>query len=559
MALLVLAVLVAPPLFFIVRTSLFIPSESEALQVSLRHYAEILFSPGAPQLLLNSLTFAFGSSIIAIFLGTLLAWIVERTDTPFKALAYLSAFATFAIPGILKVIGWILLLGPEAGVINTWLKALLGLNQSPFNIFSMPGMIMIEAVIWTPVVFLFMAASFRSMDPALEESAAMAGAGAGKTLYHITLKLALPSILSVFLLSFLKSMEAFEIPALIGIPCGIRVLTSEIYLQMYAGLFPKYGLASAYAVMLIVFVGMGLFFYSRVMQRSRKYATISGKGFRPRLIRTGKWRWLCGAVVWLLPGLLVLPLIILCWASLLPYYAPPTLKALSHLTAANYLSIIENSTVLDSIKNSVLIGFLSTTATIMLTATIAWIIVRTAFKGKWLLDHLTSLALVFPGIVLGLALMMTYVNLPLPIYGTIWILVIGFMTQYIPYGIRFCYPGLIQINRELEESAQISGAPWGTVFRRIIIPLMMPSLIAGWIYIFLLSIRSLSLPVLLSGPGTAVVATMVFDLWESGRIPEIGAFGVVIALFLLLLVTVLHTLSGHFGIKREIYRGVTHK
>jgi iron(III) transport system permease protein len=186
---------------------------------------------------------------------------------------------------------------------------------------------------------------------------------------------------------------------------------------------------------------------------------------------------------------------------------------------------------------------------------VAWVVIRTNLTGKWILDHLASFTLVFPGIVLGVALLMTYVRLPLPIYGTIWILVIGFITRYIPYGVRFCYPGLLQINKELEESAQMSGASWKTVFRKILVPLMIPSLFAGWIYIFLHSVRGLSLPLLLHRPGTEVVAVLIFDMWENGRIPEIGAFGISLTSFLLTMAFGFRKLSDHYGLQRATNTG----
>jgi iron(III) transport system permease protein len=552
-SLIILGYLVIPPLFFTVKSSLYYAKGFEPARLSLKHYTDILSTPGTTRMMFNSLVFATGSSLLAIVIGTLLAWIVERTNTPLKNVAYLSAFATFAVPGILKVIGWILLLGPEAGLINMFLRDLLGLEGSPFNIFTMPGMILIEAVVWTPVVFLFMAAPFRSMDPSLEESASMSGAGIGKTFYHITLRLALPSVLSVLLLNFIRALEAFEIPALVGIPGGITVLTSEIYLKIQSGLLPKYGLASAYAIILIAFVLIGLYFYSRTTRHAQKFYTITGKGFRPRLINVGNWRYLTTALVLLLPAFLVLPLFVLFWASLLPYYARPSLQILSGITFANYVSVFKNAIALGALKNSVLIALTSATGTILLTAIVAWVVIRTDIGGRWLLDHLASFTLVFPGIVLGVALLVTYLTLPIPFYGTIWILIIAFITRYIPYGIRFCYPGLLQINKELEESAQMSGAPWGTVFRKIVVPLMMPSLFAGWIYIFLHSVRALSLPILLSRPGTEVVAVLIFDMWENGQTPEIGAFGISITLILVAMAVGFHRFSARYGLQRQTH------
>lgn len=547
--LIVLAYLVLPPLFFTIQSSLYVAKGFEAPSLSLKNYEDLFSTPGTASLLLNSLWFAVGSSAVGLFIGTLLAWIVERTNTPFKNLAYLSAFTSFAIPVIIKVIGWILLLGPENGLINVWMRDLFGLKSSPFNVFTMTGMIFVEGVLWSPVVFLFMAAPFRSMDPSLEESAYMSGVGAGKSFYHITFKLALPSVLSVLLLTFVRAVEAFEIPALIGIPGGVMVLTTEIYLKLKTGLLPQYGPASAYGVVLILFVSAGLYLYSTATRQAQKFYTITGRGFRPRLIDLGKWRYLTTALVFVLPAFLFLPVLVLLWSSFLPYYMKPSSEALSAITFANYLSAFQSTNVLGSLKNSLFVSVFSATTTILLTAVAAWIVIRTDIRGRWLLEHLTSFTLAFPGVVLGVALLLTYLKLPVPLYGTIWILVVAYITRYSPHGIRYCSPGLLQINKELEESAQMSGAPWGTVFTKIVVPLMMPSLFAGWIYIFLLSIRELTVALLLYSPGSQVISVTIFEMWDFGKTGELAAFSVSISLLLIAMAVIFHRLSRRYGLQ----------
>jgi iron(III) transport system permease protein len=545
----ILLYLVIPPLFFTVQTSLSEIKGFEVSRLSLKYYIDIFSSPDILTLLSTSLRFAIGSSLIALVVGTLLAWIVERTNTPFKNLAYLAAFTSFAVPEIIKVIGWILLLGPEGGLINVCLRDLLGLKSSPFNIYTMTGMVFIEGLIWAPIVFLFMATPFRSMDPSLEESASMSGSGTGKTFYHITFKLALPSVLSVLLLSFVRTMEAFEIPALVGIPGANIVLTTEIYRTIDAGLLPQYGLASGYAIILMLFVLVGLYFYSRATRHAQKFYTITGRGFRPRLIDVGKLRYITSALVFIFPIFLIVPIVVMLWASLMPYYTKPSPEALSNITLDNYIWLFRDVSSLRALKNSLFVGLSCATVTMLLTAVTVWIIVRTNIRGKRLLDNLASFTVAFPGVVLGVALLVTYLTLPIPLYGTIWILVVAFITRYTPYGMRFCYPGLLQISKELEESAQMSGASWAMVFRKIVIPLMMPSLFAGWIFVFLHSVKDLSVPILLARPGSEVVATLIFYLWENGHITKIGAFGVSFTLFLVAIALVFHRLSRRYGLQ----------
>ena len=254
-------------------------------------------------------------------------------------------------------------------------------------------------------------------------------------------------------------------------------------------------------------------------------------------------------MLFVLPTFLVLPLLVLLWTSILPYYMKPSLEALPRMTIANYLSAFQSTNVLDALKNSLFISLSSATVTMLLTSVVAWIVIRTNIRGKGLLDHLASFTLAFPSVVLGVALLLTYLKLPIPLYGTIWILVVAYITRFIPYGLRYCSPGLLQINKELEESAQMSGAPWGTVFRKIVIPLMMPSLFAGWIYIFLLSIRELTVALLLYSPGSQVISVTIFEMWDFGKTGELSAFSVSVSILLVAMAAIFHKFSKRYGLQ----------
>jgi iron(III) transport system permease protein len=344
-------------------------------------------------------------------------------------------------------------------------------------------------------------------------------------------------------------MEAFEIPVLLGIPGRVLVLTSEIYLKLSSGLLPQYGMASAYGVVLISLVSIGLYFYARATRESQKFYTITGKGFRPKAIEMGKWRYFTTIMVFVLPALLALPLLILIWTSVLPYSMAPSLEALGQLSTVNYTAAFQSPNVWLALKNSLIISVSSATLTMFLTAVIAWVVVRSNVTGKGILEHLTSFTLAFPSVVLAVAMLLTYLKLPVPVYGTIWILVLGYITRYIPYGLRYCSPGLLQINKELEESAEMSGAPWFTVFRRIVIPLMMPSIFAGWVYIFLLSVRELTMALLLYSPGSQVISVTIFKMWDFGSLGELSAFSVSVSLLLVGMAVIFHRLSRRYGLR----------
>ncbi|HXV79389.1 MAG TPA: ABC transporter permease subunit, partial [Candidatus Binatia bacterium] len=271
-----IAYLVLPPLYFILYSSIIPPMEMEASGLTLANYTRIFESTSRfSELIWNSMIFSVGSAAGALVFGTVLAWLAERSNAPFRAVAYIAAFVSFAVPGLIKVIGWILLLGPEAGFLNVAVESLTGISPF-FDIFSMSGMILIESILWTPVVFLLMATPFRSMDPSLEEAAVVAGSSDWQVFRKVTFPMATPSILAVLLLTFIRSLEAFEIPALVGLPAGIEVLTTEIYLQLSEGYLPEYGFASAYSVILITLVALALIPYYRVTQHGHRFTTVTG-------------------------------------------------------------------------------------------------------------------------------------------------------------------------------------------------------------------------------------------------------------------------------------------
>jgi len=284
------------PLGFLLWQSFFTPqTAAKAAQFTFSNYAEAYGSPDTYRLFTNSVKFAVGTSIFSFLLGTLLAWMNERTNTPFKTLFYALAIIPLIIPGILFTVAWILLASPKIGILNLALKGWLGIDDPLFDIYSMGGMIWVDGLHYSPMAFLLMSAAFRSMDPALEESAMMSGANVLQVAYRVTLKLSWPAIFATILILFVRALESFEVPALLGLPVGIQVFTSSIYQAVHR--YPsQIGLASAYAVMLLAITTIGVFFQSRLSSRGSKYATMTGKGYRPRQIDLGPWRWFTASI-----------------------------------------------------------------------------------------------------------------------------------------------------------------------------------------------------------------------------------------------------------------------
>ena len=547
----VTAYLVLPPLYSVVQTSLFTTKLTGELdEFTLSYYRDMFRELQVLGPFLNTVYFSVGSALLATLLGGLVAWIVTRTDSPLRGLGYFTAFASFGTPFILYTIGWLLILG-KAGPVNSWLRVFFDHSGPVVNVYSMWGMVFVEALLWSPFVFLLLAASFRSMDPSLEEASAVCGARVWQTLRRISLRLMLPAFFSVLLLIFIRAFESFEIPALVGLPGDIRVLTTSILLDAQR-MPPTYGRAGAFAVLLMLVVACTLYFYFRMTREASRFHTITGKGYRPALIQLGSWRYVTAAGLLLYSFvLLVLPFLIVLWASLLPFYIQPSLEVVSKFTLKNYVTAIHFPKITDSIKNSVLLGLGSATAVMVLTTLASWILVRTKLRGRWLLDLLTTLPLLFPGIVMGLAIMRFYLLVPIPIYGTLWILLVAFVTRCIPYGIRYTHSGLLQLHRELEEAAYASGGSWLTTMRRITVPLLTPSFLGGWVFIFLLSAKELSMSILLVSPQTPVVSVAIYELWENGQVGELAAFGVIWTAILVSIAVAYYLFARRYGIQQH--------
>ena len=515
---------------------------------TIQNYVKAYFDKEFYLLLLNSIYYALGTCTLTFLIGTFLAWVSERTNTPLKKLFVVMSLIPFIIPGILSTISWILLLSPKIGLINIAIKDTLGLENAPFNVYSMWGMIWTESIHLYPLVFLLMSAAFRNMDTSLEEASLTAGSSTFQTFFRVTLPLMRPAIFSVLLINFLRGIEAFEVPALIGVPAKISVFTTKIFLAIHQ--FPSdFGLAGAYAVTLLVISTIGVLIYGRITRREERYATVTGKGYRPRVIDLGGWKYLTlgiSCVIFLLA--VILPIFVLLWSSFIPYYGVPSKELMQKMTWANYQYIINYPLAMTAFKNSFYLSVGSATLVMLLTSVIAWITVKTKLPGRAFLDNMTFIPIAMPGIVLGVSLIWVYLTLPIPIYGTIWVLLLAYITKYIPYGIRAASASMIQINKELEEASMTAGGTWFQTFRKVILPLLMPGFTAGWIYISIIALRELSTSILLYSYNSTVLSIMAFDLWEGGQYTYVCALGVLMVLLLVAMAFTARKLGAKIGI-----------
>jgi len=515
---------------------------------TIQNYVKAYFDKEFYLLLLNSIYYALGTCTLTFLIGTFLAWVSERTNTPFKKLFVVMSLIPFIIPGILSTISWILLLSPKIGLINIVVKDILRLESAPFNVYSMWGMIWAESIHLYPLVFLLMSAAFRNMDTSLEEAALASGSSTFQTFCHVTLPLMRPAMFSLLLINFVRGIEAFEVPALIGVPAKISVFTTKIFLAIHQ--FPShFGLAGAYAVTLLAISSVGVLLYGKLTRKEERYATVTGKGYRPRVIDLGSWKYLTLGISFLIFLLaVILPVFVLLWSSFIPYYGVPSRELMAKMTWANYQYIINYPLALTAFKNSFYLSVGSATLVMLLTSVIAWITVKTRLPGRAFLDNMTFIPIAMPGIVLGVSLIWVYLTLPIPIYGTIWVLLLAYLTKFMPYGIRAASASMIQINKELEEASLTAGGTWFQTFRKVVLPLLMPGFTAGWIYISIIALRELSTSILLYSYNSTVLSIMAFDLWEGGQYTYVCALGVLMVLLLIAMAFTARKLGARIGI-----------
>jgi iron(III) transport system permease protein len=494
----------------------------------------------------NSVVFAGGASVLTLLIGGFVAWAIERTDMPGREVFHNLTLLSFALPGLLTTMAWMLILSPNVGWVNSLLKIGFGLEAAPFNIYTMSGMIWVLASHYFPLAYLLLGPAFRSLDVRMEEAAYMSGARQSHIARRVTLPLMKPAILSTLLLLFIRGIESFEVPRLIGNPARIEVFTTDIQAAI-RGAVPELGVASALSLTLLAICVFSVYLYRRATRNAEAFATITGKGYKPTRMKLGVWRWPLAILMgFIFAFALGLPVATLVWQSLFQKPTLPFMAGAGEMTLDNYRFIIDYPIFADAVKTSVSLGAMAATLIVGLTFLMAWIAQRAIPRFGWMLDLLAFLPIAFPSIIVGASILFAYLILPIPVYSTIWILLIAYVTLYMPYGMRFASGGLVQIHKELEEAAHTSGASYGQTFRRILLPLLVPVALSAWIYIFVLAVRELGASIMLVGPGTHVLGTISLTMWEEG-----GSYGAVCALGviqiapLILIVALLRRLERH--------------
>jgi iron(III) transport system permease protein len=548
-----LLILIVMPSVYLVKEAFFVPDEVGLLEVR-GHYGIGNFIAAYTNKLylrpiLWTVVIAGSVGLISVVVGSLMAWAVARTDMPLPGMIRTGSLLSFVTPPFLGASAWVILAGPREGWLNLvfrWITG-AGLDAHLFDIFTISGLIFTMCLYVIPLVFIVALAGLNNISSDLEDASNIAGAGTLATMVGVTLPLVLPALFAGLILASLEAMILFSTPAMLAIPAGEHVMTTQIRAFMQSDDY-QVGLAAAFALPMLI-AAIGLIWMRRKALGRRGYATIGGKGARRRPQKLGPYRWVVfGLCMFPLLCALLLPAFALAMTSLMKTYAGGF--ALSNLTLDHYRFIFTNDAVGLSISNTLLLGVMAATVGTILAGLIAYISQRRLVRGHQLISFLATVPIAIPGIVLAIGLFAAYTRAPIVLYGTLWILFIAYLTKYLPIAFQTSNAALMSIHPELEEGARILGANRLAVFAGITVPLFRAGLIASWILIFMPSIRELSSSVLLWTTHTKVISVVILDFYEEGRLDIVSALGVLLMVITLFVVMLAYRIVG-----RDFMRG----
>jgi iron(III) transport system permease protein len=499
-----------------------IGAATEPQGLSARPFLAVL---GATRIIGNTVLVGTGTTALAVALGGLLALALARINTPGRALLSQLVTIPLYVTPLLTAIAWSWLGSPRGGLINLLCRQVLRI-ESLINLQSAGGIVFVAGLAYVPLPFLLIGAALRGMDPSLEESARIHGASTLTALRLVTLPLVLPAILGSALLVFVQAMGLFSVPAVLGMPSGFYVAGTEIY-RLLNNFPPRVSQAAAWGLLLLAVTAALIWAQGRFLGR-RSYVTVTGKAFRPRTLEIGWPRYGLALVAWLyVAAAVLLPVATLVWAALVNFITVDVKLMAFDLRHFRYVLFEYPKTYL-AMENSLILGAAAATCASALGLGIGWVIVRTRSRARAYLDQVSMVPLAMPSMVLALGLLWVYVRASLlPIYGTIWILLIAYVTHYLPFGVRSGSSALRQLHRELEDAARMTGASWGKTIRWITVPLTRPTLVAAWTLLFILSMQEISSSILLYTSRTTVLSVAVFDLWEAGNVNALAALSVI--------------------------------
>jgi iron(III) transport system permease protein len=534
-----LLVVVGVPLSMVALMSLRTGLPGEGGALTLANFFKVYWDPGTYEILLNTLWFATGTVTVTLLFAVPMVWLLSRTDIPLKGTIYILMTVGVLIPVFLRTISLILLFSPRIGLINQWAAGIFGLNYPLVNIYNIPGMAFIQGISFVPSAFFMLAGAYRTMDPSLEEAAYTSGVSKFQTFLRINIPITLPAIAGVMVYLFMTAIAVFEIPAIIGLPARILVLSSVIYTSTNPPIgLPRYGVAGAYGSVMLLAGLILAYIYFRLLGEGRKYTVITGRGYRPREIALGRWKWVALAFIMLYLSLEVfVPFLVLVWTSLLSHLQLPSMEALSSITLKSYKTIVLYAGT-EPFVNTAILMFVVPSLTMIISILVSWVVIRTQVSFRGALDTIAFIPHAIPSILIAVGL--TYFSLVyrniFPFYGTLLIIIIAHTISWIAYGTRTANSVMIQVHKELEEAGRVSGASTPRILCSIILPLIATGIFNSWIWIGMLSYREVTMALTLATQKNRVVSTIVFEFWSNGWIAEVAAMGVVLIIFAVVVV-----------------------
>lgn len=494
---------------------------------SAKHFLEVLGNENVHLAFFNALAACGGGTILAVVIGLAFSWIVVRTNTPFRGFIAGASLVPLFVPPLVAGVAWGILGSPKTGLLNTALK---WMNiDFRFDFYSMSGLIIVFGMYYAPYVYMFTASALKNMDPSLEEASEVAGASAFTTIFTVTFPLSAPAILAGSLLSFVVMLGIYGVPAALGAPANINVLTTYIF-QLTAWSPPLYNTAAAVAILLMVVTAILVWAQQRILS-GRSFATVAGKAFRPRSLNLGKWRWFTfGLALTYLMIVVVLPTLALVIAAFRKFMFFKDFDALFDMRQyswAHFNSVFDNPLTMLSIWNTLKVGVLTAVIGGVLAFAIGYTVFRTQVAGRKSIDLLSTVPVAIPGLVIGVAYLWAWIGLPGGLYGTIWILALAFVARFIPDTVKALSTSFLQIHKELEEAAWICGRGLLGTIRTVVLPLARPGVVASMTLLFVLAIRELGSSLFLYTSDTTVMAVLLLDYYEGGNTGKTAAFSLV--------------------------------
>ncbi|MDT0219152.1 MULTISPECIES: ABC transporter permease [unclassified Alcaligenes] len=505
-------------------------------------YVAAYTDPFLLEVTFNTVVFVLGSSLLSTALAVFLAYLNTRTNMPMKGVFTVLSIVPMMIPHLLFSVSWALLLNPSNGLINMFLQDTLGLQEAPLNIYSLWGMILVEGLLNMPVAYLIIAPAMASFDVSMEESSRVFGGGLWRTLTRVTLPILRPAIMAAFILAIVRALASYAVPRVLGTPGRVDVLATYLFEMISTGFAPDYGKAAALGMSVLSASIALIVLYRYMTKESSKYVTISSRGFKPTQLELRRAKIPLFIIVGIISLLMVvLPVAVLLYTSMIPYSMVPSARAFSLMSWANWIDVIQDPISKVAMKNSLFLAVVGASLGVLLSLFVAYVVVKLRTRAAALLDTLSFLSFSFPGIVIGIGFMWFFVQTPL--YATLTALLLAYIAAYLPYGIRPLSAAFVQVHAHLEESSAVAGASSWTTMRRIIIPLLIPGVVSAWILMATMFIRELTVSVVLSRPGTEVLAVQVLGYAEDGLWGKLSALGII----MILISTVLVLLAMHIG------------